>query len=35
LKIRKSPLQGCNGDVVPTYGVRYDLISGMGSLDQW
>jgi len=35
LKILKSPLQRCNGDVVPTYDVRYDLVSGVYSLGQW
>jgi len=35
LKIRKSPLQRYNGDCVPTFDVRYDLVSGIYSLDQW
>jgi len=35
LKIWKSLLQRCNGDFVPTYDVRYDLVSGIYSLDQW
>jgi len=28
-------LQRCNGDFVPTFDVRYDLVSGIYSLDQW
>jgi len=35
LKIRESPLQRYNGDFVPTYTIRYDLVSGIHSLDQW